>query len=784
MSAVGTGHTEQAGQAEQVEQGDGLLVQGTRVGDFRIRGLLGEGAMGQVYLAQDIKLGRRVALKVIKRSVMQSDGVERFLEEARATASFNHPNIVTIHAVGEFDGRPYLALEYIDGESLRARIATGPLAVPEALRYCRAVAEAIAEAHRRDLIHADLKPDNIVIPSDGRVRVVDFGLARFAGTTPNNGSGTPAYMAPERWHGAPPSGAIDVWAFGVMLHELITGRRPIPDAALSHFVFANAKPDLSSLPLAPWASIVRDCLALDPAARPTAEVLVNRLALLDDQRPVAGGEARCPFPGLAAYSRDRAADHFGRRAKVDALVGQLRTRALIPVVGPAGAGKSSFLAAALLPHLEELGSWVAISLRPGASPFDNLAAALALPDRPVAALAESLRRAPDGLERALGDAAQHHGASILLVVDQFDEVFTLATSNTEAAAFCDCIGRAADADEPWRIVLALRDDRLDRLATAASIRPHLGAMMRLGPPTAADLRAAIVGPLENAGYEVDAPELVDRIVADAEGQPGCLSLLQLACQSLWERRDVTARRILTSEYEAMGGVAGALAGQARRFATELSADEMASMRAILLALLHADGALRPRRRAEILDFVPARSRGAAGRLLDRMIDRRILVEVSPATTLQIAHTVLHTAWPQLARWFDETHNERLALVELEQAALAWQQGGRRAHDTWSGDALAKLTRRIDKLGVTVPAISRAFLAASLRHERRLHRRRRWNWLAVIASLVVIAVAIFSIAFTLIDRAGAPQLPSGVPSQVQERSSQGAEPPSAGTVSQP
>ena len=175
---------------------DPVLAEGSRVAGFQILGLLGEGAMGQVYLAQDTALDRRVALKFIKRSVMQGGGLERFLEEARATASFNHPHIVTIHAIGEHDGRPYLALEYLDGESLRARLAAGPLPMRAALRYGRAVAEAVAEAHRRGLIHADLKPENIVIPSDGRLRVVDFGLAKLAGAPSNATSGTPAYMAP------------------------------------------------------------------------------------------------------------------------------------------------------------------------------------------------------------------------------------------------------------------------------------------------------------------------------------------------------------------------------------------------------------------------------------------------------------------------------------------------------------------------------------------------------------------------------------------------------------
>jgi hypothetical protein len=263
-----------------------VLAEGTRVGDFRICGLLGEGAMGQVYLTEDTTLGRRVALKLIKRSAMQHDGVARFLEEARATASFNHPHIVTLHAVGEHGGRPYLALEYVDGASLRARLAAGPLTVREALRCCRAVADAIAEAHRRGLVHADLKPENIVVSSDGRVRVVDFGLAKLAGGTPNAMSGTPAYMAPERWRGEPPTGAIDVWSLGVTLYELICGRRPASDHELARLSFASRALELADLPAAPWAQLVRDCLAIDPAARPTAAVLLGRLTALID--PHAG----------------------------------------------------------------------------------------------------------------------------------------------------------------------------------------------------------------------------------------------------------------------------------------------------------------------------------------------------------------------------------------------------------------------------------------------------------------------------------------------------------------
>jgi eukaryotic-like serine/threonine-protein kinase len=742
---------------EQVDAPDPLLADDTRIGDFRIRGLVGEGAMGQVYLAQDTTLGRRVALKLIKRSAMEGDAALRFLEEARTTASFNHPHIVTLHAFGDHEGRPYLALEYLDGESLRVRLAAGPLPMREALRCARAIAEAIAEAHRHGLVHADLKPENVMIPRDGRVRVVDFGLAKHAGSAGTTASGTAAYMSPERWRDSAPSVAMDIWAFGILLHELIAGRRPLSDAALAQLAYDRGPLDRWSLPDAPWAQLVRDCLAYEPAARPTADELVRRIgALLDPRAATAEGAGRCPFPGLAAFTREDAADYFGRRAELDALVEQLRTRALIPIVGPSGIGKSSFVRAALLPRLDETGRWLALALRPGPSPFEALAAVLALPDRPgrparpAAAIAASLRRYPDSLSLFLADAAQGAGAGagagtrVLLFIDQFEETFTLAQDPAEAVAFCDTLARAAIAAEPWRVVLTLRDDFLGRLAAAPTMRPHLGAVMLLGPLAADDLRAAVAGPLANADYAPDTPELIARIVDDVAGQPACLPLLQFTCQSLWERRDRDARRILTAEYEAMGGATGALAMHAQRFMAELTADEVRIVRAILLALVHPDGTRRPRLRGELLEALPEAARKTGDRLLDRLLDRRLVVAArdaeQDAATLEVAHEALATAWPQLARWLDETYEERVIVAELEQASQLWQRRGRRDDETWGGGALDETVRKVDQWNITLPSVSRAFLDASVRRARQLARRRRWRIGALVGGLTAVAIA--------------------------------------------
>lgn len=744
------------GELEVDGTGDVLPVE-TRVGEFRIRGLLGEGAMGQVYLAQDTTLGRRVALKVIKRSMMQAGGLERFLEEARATASFSHPNIVTLHGVGEHEGRPFLALEHVDGESLRARIAAGPLPVREALRVGRAIAEAMAEAHRRGLVHADLKPENVVIQRDGRVRVVDFGLARLVGAAVDTASGTPAYMAPERWRGQTPSGAIDVWAFGILLHELIAGVLPIADAVLMRLTYAmgaGAAPYAANG--AAWSALVADCLAIEPAARPTADQLVRRLSVLIDPRAAVDDEARCPFPGLAAFSRDDAAGYFGRRGELDAIIEQLRTHPLIPIVGPSGVGKSSFVYAALIPRLSDTGPWSVCALRPGSSPFASLATALC--DGPAEDPAEALRRHPETLSLTLGRIAARRRGRVLVFLDQFEETFTLA--GPEAIAFCDCLARAALPDEPWRLVLTVRDDFFGGLAESPAMRALLGAVMPLAPLSTTDLRAAVLGPLANAGYVPDAPDLADRIVSDVEHQPACLPLLQFTCRSLWDRRDVAARQILTAEYEAMGRASGALAAHAQHLMAQLSAAQVRLVRKLLLGLLHPDGTRRPRRRAELLDGLP----GEAADIVDRLLEHRLLVASreteADEARLEVAHEALASTWPQLARWLDETYEERLLLAELEQASQRWQRRGQRVDETWAGPALGEALRKVSAWNITLPGTARAFLQAGQERERRAQRRRRWligGTIAVLGAAAILAALValmFARKQAQIDLAGA------------------------------
>ena len=714
----------------------GRLSPDARVGDYRIKALIGEGAMGEVYLAQDLVLGRRVAVKLVRSEGLAAGVVERFLEEARATATFAHPHIVTLYAVGSHEGRPYLALEFLDGESLRARLAQGPLPERDALRTMRAIAEAVAEAHERGIVHADLKPENVMVPRDGRLRVVDFGLARLAGTATTAASGTPSYMAPERWTRGVPDGAIDVWSLGVMLHELCTGARPWTDAELGRMAFSKDDPPLPPRDDA-WAPLVRDCLRRGPTARPSAAQVVQRLTGLLEPVAVVEGEVACPFPGLVAFGRGDAAHYFGRVSELDHVVEALRRAPLIPIAGPSGVGKSSFVTAAVAPRLEESGAWTTVRCRPGATPFVSLAAALDHGD------AAELRAEPTRVALALAACAQRAKRRVLLVVDQFEECFTLA--GDEGVALCAALAEAARADEPWRVVLTVRDDFLARLASVPAVQPHLGALVMLTPMTLTDLRAAVRGPLANVGYTTDTEALLGSIASDVANQPASLALLQFACRALWERRDVAGRRLLTSEYAAIGGASGALATHAERVLGELTLAQVRQVRSVFLDLVAADGTRRPRPRRMLEDG----HLGDVGAVIDALVDRRLLVSSrqldDDEPLIEIAHEALATAWPRLGRWLDETHEERLLLAEVEQAATLWSQRGERDEETWTGPALTETLRKVESWAVLLPSESRRFLIAGKTRTDRRRRVRRWVTGIVAGALVAATVVAVLVA---------------------------------------
>ena len=261
------------------------LYAGDKLGPYEILFPLGAGGMGEVYKARDTRLDRTVAIKVLPEHIAKREDLRaRFEREARVVASLNHPNICVLHDIGIQDGAGYMVMEYMEGETLAARISKGALPLDQALELATQIADALDRAHRAGVTHRDVKPQNIMLTRDG-VKVLDFGLAKsmpkpgpaedtLTASLTSEGTvlGTPQYMAPEQFEGKEADARSDIWAFGAVLYEMVTGRRAFQGksyASLLGAILAADPPPMAVKPLTPvWLErLVRRCLAKDPEGR-------------------------------------------------------------------------------------------------------------------------------------------------------------------------------------------------------------------------------------------------------------------------------------------------------------------------------------------------------------------------------------------------------------------------------------------------------------------------------------------------------------------------------------
>jgi predicted ATPase/serine/threonine protein kinase len=428
---------------------DGQRIRGT-IGAYEVIGLLGRGGMGEVYLAYDRRLGRKVAVKVLRPGLTDHpDVARRFEQEARAASSLNHPNIVTIYEIGDLDNRRYLAMEFVEGQSLASMLGR-PADAAWLSRIGVQLARALSVAHRAGIVHRDIKPENIVVRADGYVKLLDFGLARLLSvaadshtarphrdTNPDIIIGTPGYMSPEQARGETAGTASDIFSLGVVLYQLATGIQPFeadsPLAtlhAITSLETAALARKMPSLPVSLERLLLR-MLAKAPAARPSADEIEAELAgsTAPPQPRTATGWTTAPEARRHNLPSQRT-ELLGRAAEIAALRGLLLQTEirLLTMTGPGGTGKTRLalhVAAELADYFE------------GGAAFVNLAP-INDPGLVASAVASALGVRETG-ERSLVPAIAEHLNTMghtLLLIDNFEQVSAAAAVVRELLDAC------------------------------------------------------------------------------------------------------------------------------------------------------------------------------------------------------------------------------------------------------------------------------------------------------------------------------------------------------------
>ena len=439
---------------------------GSRLGQYQILTQLGAGGMGEVYRAQDPRLDREVALKVIRRALVADDtSLDRLLREATLASALNHPNIVTIYETGVVGADRYIAMELIEGSTLRVLTAREALPLSRVIHVARQISEALAVAHGAQIIHRDIKPDNVMLRPDGYVKLLDFGLARLqpdglaAGSTQPAATetglvlGTIGYMAPEQARGERVAPEADVFSLGVLLYELVTGRHPFMAPSqlgvLHQLMWETPEPPMvlnTDLPQA-LDQLILEMLQKDPRLRPGASEVMYRLALVHDSNVAVALASASAGPRAFAGIPDV----VGRETEIEALRHEfdrtVRGRGRVVVVcGEAGMGKTTLLDA----FVQELqGSGEAVRVGRGRC-SERLAGSEAY--LPVLEVLDSLQRNEQlgSLSRLIRALAPSWYAQIMPPTQNDSSAARLAAETTggsqerlkrEIAALLDEVGR-------------------------------------------------------------------------------------------------------------------------------------------------------------------------------------------------------------------------------------------------------------------------------------------------------------------------------------------------------
>jgi WD40 repeat protein/DNA-binding XRE family transcriptional regulator len=810
-------------------------LSGRAIRGYELGERIGTGGFGVVYRAVQPLVEREVAIKIVlPQYADHPEFIRRFEAEAQLVARLEHPYIVPLYDYWREPGVAYLVMRLLRGGSLQARLKGGPLALDAAAPLLEQIGAALHTAHRAGVVHRDLKPANVLLDEDGNGYLADFGIAKNLNLENQTQAGailgSPAYLSPEQILSEPVRPQADIYCLGIMLYELLTGQKPFRGPTPVEYIqqhLSNPLPRLAAYrPGLPAAldAVIRRATAKNPLERyPDVPALLADLrqalapttAITRVSYPAAmpDGELENPYKGLRAFGEADADDFFGRETLIQELLGRMAEAGdpttgagqelarFLAVVGPSGSGKSSAVKAGLIPALRQGGlpgsdKWFIVDMLPGAHPWEELEAALLrVAVNPPQSLLAQLREDVRGLLRAVRRILPADEATeLLLVLDQFEEVFTLVEDEAERAGFLDSLVTAAlDPRSRLRLVITMRADFIHRALEYMDFGELLrGRAEFVLPLTPDELELAIARPAERVGLALE-PGLVNSIVHDVGEQPGTLPLLQYALTELFERRE--GRLLSLAAYQASGGVSGALARRAEELYAGLDPAGQEAARQLFLRLVTpGEGGEDTRRRvlrAELEGLasdsrpmtddsrpMPAEGNGRAGgmtsgqrsavssqvarsgyqrsAIMDQVIDqygryRLLTFDHDPVTrgpTVEVAHEALLRAWGRLREWLEASRADLRSQRLLAAGARDWLAAGRDPSFLLRGTRLTQFESWAASSALALTGDERAYLAASLadRVARQAQARRAQTVLRALRAFVgVAAVIAFALA---------------------------------------
>jgi DNA-binding SARP family transcriptional activator/WD40 repeat protein len=712
-------------------QSPDLDASGEPLRGYRLLERLGEDAFGVLYRATQPNVGREVAVRVVHEHRANDPAFIRLFEaEAQAVATLENPHVVPVYDYWREPGRAHVVTRFQQGGSLRQLMdRPGGLSPERAIRILEQVASALTTAHRRGIAHGDLQPSNILFDEEGNAYLTDFSI------------GTGAVPMED-----------DIRAFAALTREALGERLPVGvDAALRRA--ETAQPPGQVMTLIPE--------------------LVSALRTRGEVHSTVGVETRNPYKGLRPFLESDAGDFFGREALIERLLERLSrpdsAGRFIAVVGPSGSGKSSVVGAGLVAAIRRgaiPGSegWFVTKMHPGYHPLEELDEALMrVAVRPPARLLARLESGPRGLVE-VADVVVPEGTELLLVVDQFEELFTLTEDEDERALVLESLRVAtADPASRVRVVATLRADFYDQPLRYPRIGQLMGTTTEVvSPLTPEELERAIVRPAERSGLKVESA-LVPQIAADVAERPGALPLVQYALTELYDRRE--DGRLTLDGYREIGGVGGALAASAEHlYATRHPVGREAVRQLFLRLVTLGKGTADTRLRVPLSELSAIEVDASA---MDAAIDaygrhRLITFDRDPASrepTVEIAHEALLSAWARLRDWIDDGREDVRMRRSLSEAAREWERSGQDPSFLLGGSRLDQFESWGSSTSLALRLEERGYLSASLgrrdedrvgeaarrERERVLERRSVQRLRGLVAVFVVAALVAASLA---------------------------------------